>query len=667
MPSLPCIRDTLVLGLLLAPHAASQEPAFTTERYPYNALQTPGDERWLTGRIVDGLTGQAIPAAEVLLIGESAHPMRGEFWSQMRGVADADGFVHMRVDAGAQGYEKWHWVCVRAKGYGPRVAMGSFENAIVRLNPAVTLPVQVLDWLDRPVADALVGFCGGCGHTPDLVHGRTNALGVVQLPDVDLFGGFADLYVEHPELALGYDSVWWVPGEGPAALRVGPGMASIGNLFDELGKPIAGAYVGCMGVHRGPWTRTAADGSFRLYGCDWAADVLVHHGGRVLLFQRPPTQPFRLQMPKPDGNETQIVYLTDKARAIRDAEPAAAAELPTVMVQTVGLPEDGEVWLRTRSGKQEITGLVVAGQPVAVPDVPFAFLLEVSQSASRVFVYDQRRALAEKVVQLSWFQPTRVNGNVVSSKGTALAVQIAIHRRSMVRSADGVFDSHLDWRDYSGAFSAPTHMERTCLLFLRDKAGELPMRMVPILLPRRGDNASLDVGTIVMSEAPQLTLLRPDGELLVDTTVTLTRTGWEDLAHGRAYPVDQAGRCYLPDLRAGDGILVRSRSVPVTDGDAVNVIDLPSRFVLSGEGPWVLRQHGGELLLDVRTANATKRSPAVTIGDRLVHLHGRTILRGLAPGSHELFLAAPEHQSARVRVTVEASGGQPVRVTLPAR
>ena len=105
----------------------------------------------------------------------------------------------------------------------------------------------------------------------------------------------------------------------------------------------------------------------------------------------------------------------------------------------------------------------------------------------------------------------------------------------------------------------------------------------------------------------------------------------------------------------------------VTAGDAVKVIDLPSRFVLRGEGPWQLRQHGGELQLDVRTENATETSPVVTIGDRLVHLHERTVLRGLAPGSHELFLAAPEHQSARVRVTVEASGRQPLRVTLPAR
>jgi hypothetical protein len=666
MPSLPCLRDTIALFVLLAAHATSQEPTFSNDHYPYDSMQRIGEERWLTGRIVDGLTGKPIAAAEVLLLDESAHPMRGEFWWQMRGQSDVDGFVQMRVDAGAEGYKRWYWVLVRAKGFGPRVSMGSFDDAIVRLNPAVTVPVQVLDWQDRPVVDALVGFCGGCGHTPDLVHGRTNALGIVTLPDIDLFGGFADLYVEHADLALGYDSVRWIPGEGPVAFRVGPCMPSIGNLFDEAGKPIAGAYVGHKDVHRGPWTRTAADGSFRLYGCEWAADVFVHHEGREVMFQRPPALPFRLQMPAPDGEETQIVYLTEKERSQLQTEEVAPADRHLVVVQTTGLPEDGEVWLRTRRNKQDITQLVAAGQPVAIPNEPFAFVLEGEQSVQRVFAHEQRQALTEKVVQLPWFQPSRVIGNVVDADGSPIAVQAAISYLGVVRSADGEFDYDIDWHDSLGPLSVPTHLEGMRLLLLRDKAGKLPMRMVPILLPRRGDEVAVDVGTIVMHKVPQLTLLAPDGSALVNTTVTLLRSGWHDLAWGQTYPVDPAGRCELPDLKAGDAVLVRSQPQPSIEG-AIKVIDLPSRFVLSGDGPWQLQQHGGELLLDVRTAKVTEKSAVVTIDDRLVHLHEPTVLRGLAPGVHELFLAAPEHLSSRVAVTIAATGRQTLRVQLPVR
>jgi hypothetical protein len=113
-------------------------------------------------------------------------------------------------------------------------------------------------------------------------------------------------------------------------------------------------------------------------------------------------------------------------------------------------------------------------------------------------------------------------------------------------------------------------------------------------------------------------------------------------------------------------VLVRSRPQPSIEG-AVKVIDLPSRFVLSGDGPWQLQQHGGELLLDVRTAKVTEKSAVVTIDDRLVHLHEPTVLRGLAPGVHELFLAAPEHLSSRVAVTIAATGRQTLRVQLPVR
>lgn len=674
MPSLSPLRDTLALCLMCAAaicDATAQAPAptFTDTQYPFDNLIVRDDERWLTGRVVDGLTGLPIAAAEVLLIAEGKNPMRGEFSFEMRSTADADGFVRIRVDKQAPGYKPWHWIAVRAPGYGPRVTSNVFERAIVRLNPAVTVPIEVRDWQDRPVADALVGFCGGCGHSPDLIHGRTGKDGVVRLAGMDLYSGIADLYIEHKDLALGYDSVDWYPGEGPVPFRVRSGVVSLGILVDQQGKPVAGAYIGTKDFHRGPWTRTAADGSFKLYGSNSPGDMFVHVADRVLLYERPPSMPFRLQLPEPREEPTEIVDLDERERALLDREEAPAPELPTVIVRPVGLPANGEIYLRTRDESHEITDLVRTGQRVALPKQPFVFVLDAKDSIGRTIACDRSRALAEGIVRLRWYEPTRIEGRVVDANGDAAEVKLAIvhiSHRFQPDDAEYKVDDDVEWQVSDGAIFLTTQHERLRLLAIRGNTWNRPPRLVPIVLPERGDDAFVDVGTIVLTDKHQLTVLDPDGMPLRGGSVTLLRTGWHDLANGFTYELDGSGHCHMPDLQAGDAVLVRGAPVEQDDDAAVRLIDLPSRFAIEGSGPFELRQHGGRLLVDVRTT-ADDATPAVTIGDRMLRLHGPTLVRGLAPGKHKVFCAADGHRSAIAEITVPSKGRTELSVTLPPR
>ena len=73
------LRRFAPVPLALAASLSGQAPVVktTAEFYPADVEQTHGDERWLTVRVVDGVSGQPIAGAELLLIAESPHPLRG--------------------------------------------------------------------------------------------------------------------------------------------------------------------------------------------------------------------------------------------------------------------------------------------------------------------------------------------------------------------------------------------------------------------------------------------------------------------------------------------------------------------------------------------------------------------------------------------------------------
>jgi len=737
----------VVVALLFEAGLAAQEPKITLTReiYPTDTEYWIGDERWLTARVVDAFTRAPLPGAEMLLVAESNHPLRGEFWFQMRAVADADGFVRIRADQAAPGFQPWNWVLVRADGHGGAMAFQMHDDVVVALAPAETVPVRLVDWLDRPVADALVGLCAGCGHTPDLAHARTDANGVAVLQGVDFHSGIRELYVEHPDLHLGYDEFDWFPGEPPIQFRVMPGVKSVGVVVDPAGKPIAGAYVGSPEVHRGPWTRTAADGSFRLYGAEQADDLFVHHGAQRVIFGRPAQQPFRLQLPPPDGEREQIVELPpgppppddevpvsltivgekdrpieggryrcigplpardesvlvqrnrdvrtflqpgryelradcdDYAESLEHIEVTAEGRndftvrptpLPSVLVRAEGLPPDGTVELRTIRRTRDMTDEVREGRRIGVPDEPFWFLLHgASGGQRRLFATDRQKALAAAPIRLPWFQPTRVVGQVVDAEGEPMHAEVAVvPARGNLTS----FDPHeaTDAVATRGAFSIPTEDEGLAFVVVRYRQRFVRPRVVPVILPPRGDDVRADIGTIVLGGPARLQLQKANGEPFGGDDLGFMRRGWHDVREGAPrFPVDGDGCWCGPDPLAGDTIVLPGRTAEPdpTEPTSRAVVDLAVHFLLTGDGPWTLQVPAGELLLDARSTKGETTSLYATIGGALVGIDGPTLLRRLQPGPQRLFVAAKGHQSAIVDVVVPTTGRAKVTVELPPR
>ena len=755
MPHMSCRRATAFVfcSLPWLGSLPAQEAKVTVSDavYPADAATMHGEQQWITTRVLDASTGAPIAGAELLLIAESNHPMRGELWWQMRAVADADGFVRLRADKQAPGYQPWGWCVVRAPGYGTVGEMRHVPGAITRLARGLDAPVRVLDWRGNPVAGALVGLCGGCGHTPDLVHGRTDDNGLVVLPDVDPHNGIADLYVEHPELDLGYDGIQWLPGEAPMAFVVPPEAAYRGSVVDADGKAVVGAFVGVPGVHRGPWTRTGPDGSFLLCGANPGADFFVHIGERELIFEGPPESPCRLVVPPPSGEPVQVVNLprpaapvpadvemvslqvvdadgdkveharlrcrgplpasTEELIFVNDGEGATAlrpgryevsvsafghatttaqfevttarnlfdvrlGRLPSVRVRVVDAPELVDVRLRTATESREISDQVKAGAPIGLPAEPFWLVVSGDhRSLPRVFAQDPARALAAGTLRLPWYRPTRVEGQLVDRDGRPAAAKLSlVPVEQAVRGIPA--DAELEEIDAGGAFVCASEHTGLAMLVVTPYGDPDRRRVLPIVLPPRGDDALVEVGTVDIDAEPRLRLTDGTGAPLTEGKVVLWRTGWSDVREedGPVFGVDAEGRFRGPEPRAGDAILVLP---PETDDEVVAaspdgaapvpVRDLVVHAALNGAGPWTVALPTGELVLDVRGPDGQPIAGRAFLGARAPQLSGPVRLRRVPTGPQRIFVAAEGHQSAVVDVVVPERGAATVKLVLPRR
>ena len=442
------LRDILAVILVGCASLIAQTPSARYVDAFYPGWSAQGDQRWVCIRVIDGHRGTPIPRAELLLIEEAKAPIGGAPIVAWRGQADEQGFLSMRVDKAAEGYQPWSWLCVRADGYCQHMQMGGFDDEVVSLMPTIAVPVQVRDWRNQPVAGAQVGFCAGCGHTPDLVHGVTNANGTVTLSGVDISQGIADFYVVHPDLELGYDNPPWFPGTQPMLIRLATGVPHTGVVVDHAGKPVAGVAVGLSTVHRGPWTLTRADGAFALFGLDTVCDLHVQQAGRTVTFECDTTDGLRLQLPKPNGEETQLVYFSpqDRERKLEAREARQKlrdqikAQWPSVEVRIVGLPDDGSLTLRTRMSNQPLTlnwdnNDEARVETVALPDEEFVFEIAAEDSI-RVIPGNREQAIKDGVVSLQWFAKTRVTGRIVDTSGEACAAVVSIKPLSRFGASD---------------------------------------------------------------------------------------------------------------------------------------------------------------------------------------------------------------------------------------
>lgn len=220
-------------------------------------------------RVVDADTGAPIAGAEVLGVHEAKTPVWGSLWCRTSTETTATGWAKLASPTVAAPYG---WTVVKAEGYAPSGHMEGRQTEeaplIVELQRALPAAIRVLDYRGWPVPNLYLGFCVGCGHTPDVDSAITDRGGDVVMEVVGKgFGDIADIYPVGPSVVTDYMHIdWELAVEGGDVVVAAPGAVIQGTIVHADGSPAAGLTVGYNNRHRGPWTTTNPDGSFRLFG-----------------------------------------------------------------------------------------------------------------------------------------------------------------------------------------------------------------------------------------------------------------------------------------------------------------------------------------------------------------------------------------------------------------
>lgn len=635
---LSLLRCTLAAVLTAATAAA--QVTITDELFPGAAAGERGP--YLT-RLVDDLSGAPIAGAEVFLVPEHGTPMCGEFWFEHRGTSDADGFVRIDVPTPVR---KWHWQVMRHPTAGVAVRNSSVA-AVWRIGRPFDVPLEIRDWAGRPVGGARIGLCGGCGHSPDVANATAGPNGFAVLRGIDPQQGIADLYVQHPGLHFFYESVRWRPGEPPMVVQCGFAPDVRGRVVAHDGTPVAGAFVCAGSKHRGPWARTAADGTFTVLGCE-PGDTphrVVLPDGRDLTFDVDGDDPYpvTLRLPEPYRRDAYegTVEVTANARPV----PPAVRRVRVVVEQA---PPDGVeffAWYPQLADKGDVAKETDA---VDVPiGVPFVLVVrddhtEYAPDREYAFQFADAAAVPDPLT-VRWQPDPRVTGRVVDAAGRPVpaVVDWGDERGLRADAADGTFDLTAGYR------------RGWQLMGVRPNDGALRPRYLWVLLPADGGTRAL--GDLAVGQPPQLTVRDGSGAPLAGATVALLRPGWQEPADPSRWPLDAEGGWLGPDLQQGDWVVVRR------DDDAV-----PFRTELKGSGPWTIVPPDGAVDLDVVGADGARLGAVVVVGDHAEESDGPLRLHGLPHGPTRLWISAPGHRSARVDVEVGAAP-RTVRVELPPR
>lgn len=322
---------------------------------------------WYAGRVVDAVTHEGLPGAVLYSVPERNLPVGGEFWFAAKFVADEFGFVRMPAGSGRG------WFVYEAPGHGAASSSSCpyEENDMVQLlMPGLPWRVAVRDAFDRPVADAEVGYCVGCGHTPDVRVARTDREGIAVLPDCEPTGMSVDsgndLYVRAPGISPEYASHRWQLGDAPTLVRLSFAVHATGEVLAPDGKPLAGAILRAdYGLHRGPYAWSGADGSFRL-DTDGRAFGLGF-GGLSFRVRLPATRddvvvriPASTQMPPPPRTTLDVL--------VRDAGSGAPLADVDVEAWQIGIGSDDD--LRATTDARGRCSLEVPVGPLGVTALP---------------------------------------------------------------------------------------------------------------------------------------------------------------------------------------------------------------------------------------------------------------------------------------------------------
>lgn len=635
---LSLVRAILSAALCIAFAAAQDRIEFIDELMP--GCDEPG---WLVFLVVDDLTGEPVAGAEVFLVLESNTPIAGEFWFTRKVTTDADGVLRAPV-ADIEG--QWHIQVLRHPDYGTCTRSGG-DDDVWRVGRPFDVPVLVLDWQGQPAAGAAIGFCGGCGHCPDLANAVTGADGVAVLRGIDPHNHINDIYVQKAGLGLGYQSLAFYPGAPPTIIECAWSIPLTGRVVDHRGEPVAGAFVSAPDVHRGPWGRTAEDGSFTVLGArpSVGASHVRTAGGRKVWFPTPGTYPVTLKLPDlSDPNAHHGSIDTGEWQ-----EPAIPTRKVRVRFETSG--EQVSAFVRL-PGRKSLEG---EGDTIEVP-VEGPFAIEISDDDDhgygkpdeRCFAFADASELPPEPVLLRWFAPTRVRGSVVDGQGTPVAARLRLVPHWELED-NGDYVEH-----GGGPFELRTIESGLFLLEVVPEREDLWRRAAWVTLPLRGDDNVVEIGEVVLPSEPALVVEDADGPL-ADEKIFWSRAGFQEGGQPHGFALDHEGRWQGPDLRVGDTLLVKG------DRGA-----MPWRTVLRGDGPWRLTAPQGQVDVRVTTSDGRLVVPRLLFGAELVAVKDTLRLRRLRTGETRLYASAPGYCTAMID-TVVGTEPRTIEVTLPAR
>ncbi len=620
----------------------AQEISITDELFPGAVA---GDRGPLLTRLVDDLSGEPLDGAEVFLVAERETPIGGEFWWTHRGTSDAEGFVRI---ARPNGNRDWHILVVEH----PRCGVATARNAhdrLVRLGRGQDVPLRIVDWLGRPAPAAKVGFCGSCGHGPDLVSATADHAGFAVLRGVDVHQDFGDLYVQHPGLHLYRRDIDWRPGDPPALVRCSHGPTQSGRVLDHLGRPVAGAFVGQGNCHRGPWARTGDDGAFTILGGleRDRPDRVVLPGGRSIWF--PDNTGIGVTLRLPD-------LADDRAYQGPVEEPATTAPenaAPEIVRRRIVVddapapPHELRAWWPGREkGLRDETD-----DGLALPSrTAFVLTVSIGPAGAR-----QHRDVPfpagspdEGPVHVRWLPAPCVTGTCVDSEGRPRAGRV----RWQGDAGEGIATSD------TGEFILPASRSTTGIegwnaIELRPDDASSWTRQ-PVRLDGAG-SPDVELGRIDIVSSP-FVLVAADGTSLANARAGFARAGWTAPGRTFALPLSDDGRCLGGAVQAGDTIVIERED------------HVPFRSVLRGPGPWRIEVPNGRVALEIVDATGEPVTATVLMDDHVtVAKNGRVTLRGVRPGTHRLYVGAPGHRSAIVVMESSTVDPVPLRVALPHR
>lgn len=299
---------------------------------------------------------------------------------------------------------------------------------------------------------------------------------------------------------------------------------------------------------------------------------------------------------------------------------------------------------------------------IAVPgDEPFALRSGgvVVTASTRYYSFE---APPTEVVEIAPHPPTQLRLRVVDARGAPVAARVGLLDRDASDSGEAVPT------DADGRVEMTTELVGCAFVRIVPDGPGPRRRDVHVGLPRLGEGP-LELGDVVLPEAPALRVLRADGSA-ARGTFELRRPGLQLVGQ-----LAEDGGWDGPALQAGDRVeawLDRSQgggAAAVAGAADVEVLRIPLATTLTGDGPWTLREGSARLRLTVVDDYGLFAEGAIVLygldAERLAH---QTIeLHGLPAGPCEFFVGARSCDSAKVRLVLREGEQRALDVVLRRR